>query len=619
MAAKSQTKENIKESTAVYEQAGATLLARQPATVKTKNSVPSDPKWNSLRGHLESRLNSLYTWRQSWWTQNWSDLSQFLLPRRSIWLTQSTGGTPTPNNMTRGREINQSIIDPTGTFAVRVCAAGLMSGLASPSRPWFKVTTKLKNYEPDDAGRQWMDEIENRIYTVLAGSNFYNCFAQECEDLVVFGSAPTIIYEDEKDMIRLYNPCIGEYFFSSGATLRVDGLYRQFLMTIAQIVDFFGLENCPGEVQKLWQAKGSSLQIERIIAHSIEPNFGIGADNAGKVPGNYTWREVYWVYGAANDKPLSLRGFIDQPFTASRWATQANDAYGRSPGMDVLPDVMQLQVESLRKAEALEKQVRPPLLADAQLKNQPASTLPGEVTYIQNLSATNGMRSIYQVNPDIRGMMEDIKEIQTRVKTGLFVDLFLMLESAPQKDMTATEVQAKLQEKMLVLSPAIENMLSESLKPKLHRIFSILKRRGMFPPPPDSMKDIPLDIEFTSIMAVAQRSSSTGGLERLAQLIGNMVAVYPEIKDVLDPEKFVREFSELLANPQKVLRSPQDVQAIKQQAAKQQQAAAHMAAVQHMAQTAKIGADAANTLAATQVGAGQTALNQIMGTGGGGV
>ncbi len=389
-------------------------------------------------------------------------------------------------------------------------------------------------------------------------------------------------------------------------------------MTISQMVDFFGLDNCPGDVQKLWQAKGSALQQEKIIAHSIEPNFGIGTENAGKVPGNYTWREVYWVYGARNEKPLSMRGFMDQPFTASRWATQGNDAYGRSPGMDVLPDVMQLQVETGRKAEALEKQVRPPLMADMQLKNQPSSTVPGEVTYVQNLSATNGMRSIYQVNPDIRGMMEDIKEIQLRIKTGLFVDLFLMLESAPQKDMTATEVQAKLQEKMLVLSPAIENLLSESLKPKLHRIFSILNRRGMLPPVPDSMKGIPLDLEFTSIMAVAQRSSSTGGLERLAQLVGNMVAVYPEIKDVLDPELFIREFSELLANPQKVLRSPQDVQQIREAATKQAQAQKAMEVAQHGAQTAKIGADAANTLAATSVGQGQTALNQILGIGGGG-
>ncbi len=599
------------ESTAFYEKASATLLAQQPSAIKIKK-IPIDPEWNTLRGHLEARLNSLYVWRQSWWTQNWSDLAQFLLPRRSIWLTQSAGGTPTANNMTRGKELNQSIIDPTGTFAVRVCAAGLMSGLASPSRPWFKITPKLKNFEPDAAGKEWMDEVENRLYTVLQSSNFYNCFAQECEDLVVFGSAPTIIYEDEKDLIRLYNPCIGEYFFASGATLRVDGLYRRFLMTVSQIVDFFGLKNCPPEIQELWNAKGSSLQLERIIAHSIEPNFGIGANNAGKVPGNYTWREVYWVYGSSSPYPLSMRGFMDQPFTASRWATQSNDAYGRSPGMDVLPDVMQLQVESLRKAEALEKQVRPPLLADAQLKNQPASTLPGEVTYIQNLSATNGMRSIYQVNPDIRGMMEDIKEIQQRIKVGLFNDLFNIFSEIPQGKMTAYETAQRVQERLQLVGPIIDNMLGESLRPKLVRIYRIMDRRKMLPPPPDSMKNIPIDLTFVSLLALAQKAASTGGIERLASFVGGLQAVDPNAMDKFNTDEAIDEMNMLLGNPQKIIRDDQAVAQIRQDRNQQQQELHGSQVAAQTAGAAKTGAQAAEVLSNTQIGGGKQALEQLM-------
>lgn len=612
--AKQATRES--ESTAFYEHSGATLLAQQPSVAKIKSKgTAANTEWNTLRGHLEARLNSLYTWRQSWWTSNWSDLAAFLLPRRSIWLTQSTGGTPTPNNMSRGREINQSILDPTGTFAVRVCAAGLMSGLASPSRPWFKVSPRLKNFQPDAEGRAWMDEVENRMYTVIANSNFYNCFAQECEDLVVFGSALTIIYEDENDLIRLYNPAIGEFFFASSASLRVDGSYRRFLMTVAQIVDFFGLENCPAEIQKLWQAKGSALQMERIIAHSIEPNFGIGKDNAGKVPGNYTWREVYWVYGSASDKPLSMRGFMDQPFTASRWATQSNDAYGRSPGMDVLPDVMQLQVETGRKAEALEKQVRPPLLADAQLKNQPASTLPGEVTYVQNLSQTSGMRSIYNVVPDIRGMMEDIKEIQARIKTGLLNDLFNLFSEIPQGKMTAYETAQRVQERLSQAGPVIDNMLGESLKPKLVRIYRILNRREMLPPPPDSMKGIPLDLTFVSILALAQKAAATGGIERLAAFIGNLAAAAPEAMDKFNIDEAVDEMNSLLGNPQKIIRDNEAVAQIREQRAQAQQQMHASTVAGQDSSTLKNISQGAEVLSNTEIGGGKSALNQLLGGG----
>lgn len=600
---------------AAYEMSGAAMLAEQPAEPKEKKvSSRETQQWGVLRSHLESRLVGLREWRSSWFYENWNTLAQYIEPRRSTFLTQSTGGWPSPNNMTRGRQINSAIVDPTATYAVRVCSSGLMSGLASPSRPWFKIVPTIKNIEIDAAGREWLDDVEDRIYTILAGSNFYNSFAQECEDLVVFGTAPVIIYEDEKDLIRCYNPCVGEYFLSSGATLRVDGLYRTFVMTNAQIVDFFKVENCPPDVQEMWRMKGSSLNTERIVAHSIEPNFGVGDTDAGKVPGKFTWREVYWIYGSGSPKPLSMRGFMDQPFTAARWSTQSNDAYGRSVGMDVLPDVIQLQIETLRKAEAIEKQVRPPLMADMQLKNQPSSILPGHVTYVQGLSAGTGMRPIYEVNPDINGISKDLMEIQQRVQRGFFTDLFLMLEQAGPK-MTAFEVSARLVEKMNVLGPVIENIITDSLKPRLKRIFSIMQRKNLLPPMPDSMKAIPIDIQFTSLLAVAQKGAATGGMERLIGLVGNMVAVYPEVKDVVDPDAFLREFNDLLANPNKILRSEDAVAKLRAQAAAAAQKAQQQNDIAHGVSVAATGAQAAQTLANTKVGSGQDALNALFTSG----
>ena len=78
---------------------------------------------------------------------------------------------------------------------------------------------------------------------------------------------------------------------------------------------------------------------------------------------------------------LSRQGFFEKPFIAMRWATTSNDPYGRSPGMEVLGDNKQLQLETRRKAEFLEKGVRPPMGAHPSLKNQPSSIRPGDITY----------------------------------------------------------------------------------------------------------------------------------------------------------------------------------------------------------------------------------------------
>lgn len=607
-----------KEKSAFYSKASPETLAQQKPESKKKPDTGIDPKdWAILKSHLEGRLSMLRTWRDTWWIQNWSDLAKFILPRRSIWLTQSAGGLPSPNSMTRGLEINQAILDPTATFATRICAGGLMSGLASPSRPWFKIIPAMRGVNIDDEARIWLDSVEDIVYTVLARSNFYNAFAQECEDIVIYGTAVNIIYEDEKDLIRCYTPCVGEYYLASGATMRVDGLYRAFVMTVAQIVDFFGIDNCPTDIQKLWKEKGGAITTERLVAHSIEPNFPIAGSNTGKVVGDFTWREVYWLYGTGGSQPLSMRGFLDTPFTASRWSTQSNDAYGRSPGMDILPDVRQLQVETLRKAEGIEKGVRPPLIGSAELMNKPATQLPGHLTLLNgDVSAGKGIRSIYEQPFDLDHISQDIALIQARIQKGLFVDLFMAITDAPQNEKTKFEIQARLTEKMQTIGPVIENLLSESLQPKLKRIFGILRRKGMFPPTPKSMEGIPLDIQFVSILALAQKSASTGGIEALMRLVSELGQIHPEVLDIPDFDETIFEYSDLLGNKQKILKGPKTIAATRQKRAQDQKDAQDAEMTTQAADAANKGASAVNTLGQTDIGNGQNALAAILGTGG---
>lgn len=597
-----------------YENSSPTLLAAQPILPDTKRS-DRDPDWPIIRNHLETKLVSLRNWRQTWWTQNWSDLSEFILPRRSIWLTQSTGGNPTPNSMRRGIPLNTAIADPTATYAVRVCSAGLMSGMASPSRPWFKVIPGLRRLEIDAEAREWLDEVEDRMYTVIAGSNFYNSFAQECEDLVVFGTAPSIIYEDEKDIIRLYNPAVGEYYLSSSATARIDGLMRLFVMTVSQIVGFFKIENCPDEIRRMWAQKGNKLEQEYTVGHSIEPNYEIGKGGIGVVPGNFTWREVYWLYGKAAEKPLSCTGFVDTPFTSARWSIQSNDAYGRSPGMDVLPDVMQLQVMTRRMAEAIEKQVRPPLIGDMSLKNKPTSTLPGHLTFVTDIGPGKGIRPIYEVQPQIKDMTLNIQAIEKRIQMGLFNDLFLMLEQKLDERMTAYEVAQKIQEKLQVLGPVIESLITDSLKPKLKRIFGIMKRKGLIEPPPDSLKGVPLEIEFVSMLALAQKGAATGGIERLLQIIGAVTPIYPQAKDNVDIDSAIRQYNDLLGNPQKVLFGPEDVEKQRQATAQQAQQAQQQQQFAQVAESAGKAAPAAKVLSEMPAQQNNSMLGQLLGGG----
>jgi len=607
------------EATSWLEQASPETLSKQP--IKASKNPPkekiSEKDWSVLRGHLESNLAMLRTWRDSWWIQNYSDLARYILPRRSIWLTQSAGGIPSPNTMTRGLEINNNILDPTATFAARVCAGGIVSGLCSPSRPWFKLVPAMKETQLDDEARQWLDTTEELVYRVLARSNWYSAITQEIEDLVVYGTSVNIIYEDAKDLIRCYTPCVGEYYLSSGSTMRVDGLYRIFVMTVLQMVDMFGLDNCSPDVQKLWGEKGGALTTERLVAHSVEPNYPVGdqGNGVGRIKGDFVFRETYWMYGAGTKYPLAMRGYMEAPFTATRWSTQSNDAYGRSPGMDILPDVIQLQVMTERKAEGVEKGLRPPLIANAELKNHPQSQLPGMVTYLNEVSAGKGMRSIYEQQFELNYITQDIAAIQQRIKVGLFNDLFMLIISGePMTEKTATEITAKVSEKIAIIGPVIDNLLG-GLQQKLQRVFAILQRKKMIAPKPKSLQGDPLDVSFISALAIAQKAANLTGAESLVKMAGGLAQLgKPEALDPLDVDFILRDYQSMLGVKEQYLHGPEFVAHVREQRAAQQQQQQKLAAMNSIADTASKGASAASDLSDVDIGSGQNAVQAMLGT-----
>jgi hypothetical protein len=251
----------------------------------------------------------------------------------------------------------------------------MMSGITSPSRPWFKLKIGRTDSTQTSPTSLWLAECERLMMLVFQESNFYNAMAVMYLDLVVFGTAAILIYEDFDNVIRCENPCLGEYYLE-----QTEGgypvFYREFTRTIGQVVERWGLENCSASVQGLWrtgQRDGSALSKEIIIGHAIEPN----TDPAGfGVPSMFKYRQFYWEVGQSQDLVLERKGYHEAPHICPRWDLVANDAYGRSPGMDALPDIKQLQLETRRKAQALDKMVNPPMIADVSMKNQPASVLP---------------------------------------------------------------------------------------------------------------------------------------------------------------------------------------------------------------------------------------------------
>jgi hypothetical protein len=278
--------------------------------------------------------------------------------------------------------------------------------------------------------------------------------------------------------------------------------------------------------------------------------------------------------------------------------------------MDALPDIKQLQQETRRKGQGIDKAVNPPMVADIQLKNQPASLLPGGTTYVAGMMTGHraGFEPVYgNWRPDIKSMSEDITIVQQRIKQTFYNDILQTISQfETRSNVSATEIDARRAESLIMLGPVLERIQSEGLALIIERVFGVASRAGILPPAPQEIQGHNIDIEYISMLSMAQSAAETSGIERLLGLAGNLVGVDPAILDNIDLDYALDKYSALMNNDPKIIRSPAELAAIRQQRQQQQ-------AQQQQVEQAEKMAKSAQVLSQTDTGAGRNALQQMIG------
>jgi len=570
----------------------------------TDTATPSDER---LRAFQQGRLLGMRTNRYSWWTHA-RELADYILPRRYKWLI-------TQNQQNRGSPINQHILDSTGTLAARNLAAGMFSGVTPPTRPWIKYKWGKLDSAMSGPIPIWLKQCEDLTYAVLAASGFYTSMAVFLFDLVVFGTAVLLIYEDFDNVISCINPCFGEYYVDIDGKYRPVIFYREFTYTINQCIDEFGYENCSSFIQEAYDNRsGAYLTREVIVAHAIEPN--TDPEKYG-IPAHFKYRETYWEWGGTTTPQggtiakgfLRKRGFGERAAIIGRWDLVANDPYGRSPGMDALPDIKQLQQETRRKAQGIDKGINPPLVADVQLKNQPASLLPGGITFLQGMMATgnDGMKPTYgNWRPDIKSISEDMAEVRARIKDTFYNNLFQVASQfETRSNITAVEWDMRKSESLVMLGPVLDRLRFEVLTPIIDRVWGIMSRANILPPPPPEVAGKDLDVEFVSVLQSSQKAAAAGSIERMLQMAQTLAAIDPAVTDNIDFDMALDVYANMLETDPRIIRSPAQLTAIRRQRAQQQ---AQQQQLQSAETLAKAGANAANI----DVGGGQNLVQRMI-------
>ena len=530
---------------------------------------------------------------------HWQSIANFVRPR--------SARINTTIDQSKGSRINQNIIDGTATLASRTLRSGLMAGLTSPARPWFRLDTVDYDLGEKSAAKTWLYDFETRMRGMFAKSNLYQTLPLCYGALGDYGTGAMGALEDDKTGVRFFNYMTGQYCIAVDQYNRCDSLYRYFPMTVRNLVKRFGYNNVSPSVQAMYQSKQLETEIE--VGLACEPNEGRDAHSLST--DNKPYRVTYFEWGSDESLILEKAGFDEFPIFAPRWDLDDDSCYGYSPAMEALGDIKALQLEQKRKAEAIDKYVRPPMLGDASLRTARASILPGDITYIDGLvnQAHAGFRPAYQVNPDIRPILEDIQEIQGRIKRFFFEDMMAMLSQSDNPQMTAREIEERHSEKVLILGPVMERLNDELFIPLINRTAGIMLRKGIMPPPPPELQGVPLKIEFISILAQAQKLLGTANIEKVAAFTGSLAQMDPKVLDKFNCDEALDTYSDMHGINPNIIRTEDAVKVLRDIREKQQQ----MQQMAAMAGPMKDGAQAAQALGDTNGGNIQDILKGMTG------
>lgn len=520
--------------------------------------------------------------------QHWREIAERILPRSYRFRNAQPAGF-------KGTE---KVFDATANLALERFGAAMESMLTPRTQQWHRLKTLDDELNENQEVKEYLDQVTKILFNVRYApkANFASQTNEHYMSLGAFGTGAMFIDEDMGRGIRYRSVHLSELMIAENHQGSIDTVYRKFGMTARQMAQRFGEKVLPEAVKASLE---KTPEREFDVIHAVMPN---GDIKYGKK--NYQGMPISSCYMAVDGRSiLSEGGFRCMPYAVGRYVTSPKEIYGRSPAMTVLPDIKMLNEMSKTVIRAAHKIVDPPLLLQEDGALQAFDLRPGALNY--GGVNESGQQLVHALQTGARvDIGQDMMEQRRKVINDAFlVTLFQILVEAPQ--MTATEAMLRAQEKGALLAPTMGRQQSEFLGPLIERELDILAHAGILPPMPDVLMEAGgiVDVEYVSPLNKAQRAEDGVAIMRTLEAVTPLAQVDPSVLDVFDPEQIARELAQINGVPAKVMRSPEQIQALKDQKAQAQQA-------QALLQAAPIASGVAKDMAQVQSMTGSAPMNQ---------
>lgn len=513
---------------------------------------------------------------------SWIECGKWALPHR----------TRTLQGQMEGERNNNHIVDSTHILALRSYVAGFLEGNTSASRPWYRIVHADPDVNHNPQNREWLDLFTRRTLNALSQSNFYHSAGAFYYDFGVFNTGAHYI-DELPNGLHFHNLEPGTYYCLNNNIGVADILIREFSLTVKALVDTYGVKkkgnyiwsNISPAVRKMFE---DGLYTQKIdLVHIVRPNLDFNPEEpvAGM---NKQWLSMTYELGTTNSQyyqdgsesgimtpdPQGEQIFLKKsaskrkPFIVGRAESSGNFEYGeKGPTLDALGLIKSLNKKAIGKDIALDQMLKPALQGPASLRKSYISSAPNSYVPLDAQSiAQGGLKPIFQMNPAIAALNQDVSDLRNQVEKLYYADYLLYLTRNP-KTRTATETNAVIQEQQLIIGPNLQSLNWTYNSPVVDFVMDyVLDEDPYLPPAPEGLQGEFLRTDFISVFAQAQKAADLPSIDRYAQMIQTVGQLQPQIFDKINLDKLADLYEDRLFLPAGLNNSQSKVDKMREQA-----------------------------------------------------
>lgn len=534
------------------------------------------------KGHCEY-LRQMTKQRFDKVRSTWIDCGKWALPHKIKWLLSTT----------EGERNNQHIVDSTHILALRSYVAGFLEGNTSAGRPWFRIAHADPDVNRVTENREWLDLFTRRCLIAFSNSNFYHAAGSFYYDFGTFNTGAYYI-DEMKTGLHFHNLTPGAYYCLNNNLGVADILVREFSLTVKALIDTYGSKTSTGSwdwsnfssrVRKCYEDGNYTQKID--VVHVIKPNEHFNPEQPNALL-NKQWISLTYELGGTGgqyyqdgqefgttgpdprEKEVYLKKSASKrkPFIVGKSDSDSNFEYGeKGPTLDALGLIKSLNKKAIGKDIALDQMLKPAVQGPASLRKSYISLSPSAFVPLDAQSAAQGgLKPIFQVNPAIAALNQDVTDLRDQVEKLYYADYLLFLTRNP-KTRTATETNAVVQEQQLIIGPNLQSLNWTHNIPAVEFVQDyVLHEDPYLPPPPPGLEGEFLRTEFISVFAQAQKAADLPTIDKYIQMISSIGQLNPSIWDKANLDKLADLYEDRLYLPAGLNNPQAKVEAKREQA-----------------------------------------------------